>query len=174
MAFKVYRCIIWRRGIKEGVKNELLVSLKQGVLSMDFNKIENNLIELLSKNDNNIIAVEGATGTGKTILVNKLQKSFKDQITVLTSEKFIKTIIDALKLKTNPIKTFESINDDIIVIEDIDYGLAGKRVTRQLIAQMLSKLLKYHKIVITGIELENRIPDIIKNNEKHLIFLRLE
>ena len=141
---------------------------------MNFETVENELLSLIEKKNNAIIAIEGKSGAGKTKIIKTVQRIYSNKITVWTSEKFISIIIEAIKSGTDPVELFETAKNDIIAIEDIDFGLTGRRIMQNIISQIFQSLVMHGKIIITGTELCQRIPDVIKNNEPDLIFLNLE
>ena len=141
---------------------------------MNFDNLESKLLSLLKEKENTIIAIDGKSGVGKTRIIKNLKNIYGSNMIVCTSEKFVSIIVNALKSETNPISVFKTMEESILVIEDIDCGLIGKQITQRRIAHILQNLLEDYKIIITGIELNKRIPDVINNIEKHLIFLELE
>ena len=141
---------------------------------MNFDNFENKLLSLLTEKENAVIAIDGKSGVGKTRIIKKLKKIYGSDMAVWTSEKFVSIIINALKSEINPISAFKTMGESILVIEDIDCGLIGKQITQRSISRIFRNLLEDYKIIITGIELNKRIPDVINNIEKHLIFLELE
>ena len=141
---------------------------------MNFDNFENKLLSLLTEKENAVIAIDGKSGVGKTRIIKKLKKIYGSDMAVWTSEKFVSIIINALKSEINPISAFKTMGESILVIEDIDCGLIGKQITQRSISHIFRNLLEDYKIIITGIELNKRIPGVINNIEKHLIFLELE
>ena len=141
---------------------------------MDFENLKNRLLMLLGKKENVVIAIEGKSGIGKTKIIKELKSVYGSNMTVLTSEKFISIIIMALKSDINPSTAFSTIETSIMVIEDMDFGLKGKQIMQKSISYILKDMLNHHKIIITGIELNERIPDLMKNIDKCLCLMELE
>ena len=140
---------------------------------MNFEETKRKVLELLSGKDNRIIAIDGVSGAGKTRLVKELQNTYKDKMLIYSVETFVAVIIDKLKKQADPVDAFTIIKNPILVIEDIDYGLLGKHGIQKAIAHIFEKLLKRQKIIVTGFDLKERIPDILNYNMDCLTFINL-
>lgn len=139
----------------------------------------NLLIENILDYENGVFVFDGPTASGKTSLLNLILER-KSYVRKFSDEQFVEIILKEFKEG----RSAECIIDNvtrflneykIIAVEEIDM-LWGRPYTLEVIAEIINKVSKNHLVIFTGISIEERVPELIKNlgGAKFVYFKRKE
>lgn len=119
----------------------------------------------LDQKANGIAILSGPSGCGKTMLLLEFRCATKKPIFIYSCEQIADSILSMAKagrldegvpvFKNHPLNT-------MLVIEDFDYYFRGRPDTRQLVYRNLRQLAKNCCIILSGIDLELKMPDLLE------------
>ena len=106
----------------------------------------------------NIFWISGRCGCGKTALADSIIKEFKGKnkkTRKLDGKDFVDLLVKSIKIQ-NPIENFVSLfrEYDLLVLDDIDYGLLGKPATQKAIKGAIQKITDNNKTKVILISQE--------------------
>ena len=124
---------------------------------------KSDLIAKLDQKKNGVAILSGPSSCGKSMLLYTLRCATKTPMLIYTCEQIadsILTLAHAGKLadgvpvfKNHPLNT-------IMAIEDVDYYFSGRQDSRHLVYRNLIHLAESCLVVLTGIDLEIKMPDL--------------
>ena len=139
----------------------------------------NLLIENIISYENGVFVFDGPTASGKTSLLNLILEK-KNSVRKFSDEQFVEIILEEFKEGRSAECIIGNVtmflNEyEIIAVEEIDM-LWGRPYTLEVIAEIINKVSKNHLVIFTGISIEERVPELIKNLEsaKFVYFKREE
>ena len=126
-----------------------------------------------------IVWISGRCGYGKTAFADSIIKEFEEEdkrILKLDGKDFIDSLVQNIKIR-NPIENFVSrFQDyDLLVLDDIDYGLLGKRATQKELKNVIQTITGNNKTKVILIS-KNRARKIrkLKFNSNCCKYIRLK
>lgn len=121
------------------------------------------LIAELDQKKNGIAILSGPSSCGKSMLLYTLRCATKTPMLIYTCEQIADSILavaHAGKLSDGvPVFKNHPLNT-IIAIEDVDYYFSGRQDSRHLVYRNLIHLAESCLIILTGIDLEIKMPDL--------------
>lgn len=124
---------------------------------------KSDLIAELDQKKNGVVILSGPSGCGKSMLLYTLRCATKTSTNIYTCEQIadsILTVAHAGKLADGvPVLKDHPVNT-IMAIEDIDIYFAGRLDTRKLLYRNLLHLAGSCLVILTGIDLEIKMPDL--------------
>lgn len=121
----------------------------------------NELCNYLIETESRIIVVSGPSNSGKTSIINKLKskKTVNSVPYTFVTEYICRGIFE----KPISREEFEAkTSGDFFCVEDVDF-LLGKSVTQEVMGEMMREISKGCKVIITGIELRKKVPELLGN-----------
>lgn len=118
----------------------------------------------------NILLLDGPTGCGKTSLLKKMATSEMRTIKIYSIEDFREFLVE--RIRRSPYRLTELPGNDIIAIEDVDFLGCTDSIQIEA-AFLIERSLKKHPIILTGIQLYNRLPDMIQYFLRSKNYIRL-
>ena len=109
---------------------------------------ENEVISRIGGMDKGLVVLDGPSGCGKSSLVRKLDVH---DTTVNRHD-----VEEAVKTQ---------FQKKIVCLEDVDYELKGKPETTALVRRVIGKVSEEHVVILTGIGIKERIPDLLGGME---------
>ena len=106
----------------------------------------------MEEKNKKIIWISGRCGYGKTEFVNSIIEEFEGRnkrTLKLEGKDFIDFLVEDIKIR-NPIENFVSRfqNYDLLVLDDVDYYLLGKKATQKAIKETIQKITDNNKTKI--------------------------
>lgn len=130
------------------------------------------LIELLKNRDITYMAIiQGESGSGKTRLILRIANEF-EKVKKISEDDLTFMMVESFRAKKKESFADFLFQYKIIAIEDIDF-IKGKSATQEEYAKIINQLLKAGShVLITGIQLEWRVPILISEiSEGKLIWV---
>lgn len=122
---------------------------------------DDGLCDYLIETDSRIIVISGPSGSGKTSVIKNLKnKKAVNSVPYIYLVEYI-----CRGVRENPISDEdfeEKTHGDFFCVEDIDF-LRWKSVTQGVTGNLLRNISKECKVIITGIELRKRVPELLKS-----------
>ena len=110
------------------------------------------------------IVISGPTGCGKTRCLHRLKAEGYD-IEIISTEQLLDKIISAAR--SNEEDALLRLNlgpSEIVAVEDVDWGLPGRKNTLEVFQRMLLRKEEDGGVVIlTGIRLRDRFPALFES-----------
>ncbi len=122
---------------------------------------DDGLCDYLLETDSRIIVINGPSGSGKTSVIKKLKS--KKTVNSVPYNYLVEYICRGVL--ENPVSDEdfeEKTHGDFFCVEDVDF-LCWKSVTQGVTGRLLGDISKECKVIITGIQLKKRVPDLLKN-----------
>lgn len=121
-----------------------------------------------------IAILDGPSGCGKSVFLRQLVHTKKR---ILAEDEFCRHIIHHVEeVMAGKNQVFEGVAFDVelLCIEDLDL-LEGREQTQRLVAKILNAWAKCQSIIVTGIDLQCRTPELIQGLEgaKYYKIMRL-
>ena len=125
---------------------------------------ENEVISRIGGMYKGLVVLDGPSGCGKNSLVRKLDVH---DTTVISSEKMVNEIISLVREDIHDVEDAvkTQFQKKIVCLEDVDYELKGKPETTALVRRVIGKVLEEHVVILTGIGIKERIPDLLGGME---------
>lgn len=126
-----------------------------------------------------IIWISGRCGYGKTAFANSIIKKFEGEnkkTLKLEGKDFIDSLVENIKIR-NPIENFVSRfqNYDLLVLDDLDYILLGKRATQKELKNVIQMITDNNKTkVILITQKRARKVKKLKFHSSQCLYLRLK
>lgn len=114
--------------------------------------------------ESSITVLDGPSGCGKTHLLKLLEASGMRSVEKYSVEAVKELIME--KIYSSPHRRRNLAGGDIIAIEDIDFLSAAKSLQIEA-AILIEKASGEHAVIITGIQLNKRVPVMMKALERH-------
>ena len=133
-------------------------------ISSGENLSKDTLIETLIQRPSGIVVLSGPSNAGKTMLLSHLRCRAKTPMMIYSYQDAVDSIVAQAKAHRwdEGIPFFDNHPAGaILAIEDIDF-LRGKEVTRHTLYEQVKQLSKQSLIILTGIDLEERMDDMFQ------------
>lgn len=141
-------------------------------LHTDSTYTKEELLYFLEREEHGIVILEGYSGCGKTSLLKELQKQCSKKVFLTPYESFLQDSLFSVRTSTSE-KSYRScfIPDDCIyAIEDIDF-LHGRFHAQTYLGSVLNERANHSLIILTGIRINNRIPELYRSLSNPQVFL---
>lgn len=128
------------------------------------------LLEILEKQGRGLVFLSGPSNCGKTQLIKALEKR-RGETVVLTGEQLIGELAQQLRTAGQPKLTPPACS--CLCIEDLDwYG--GREQTEYVLAELLSGWAQKQLVIVTGIQLRNRMGYLFSRLEEFAYYEKNE
>lgn len=118
------------------------------------------VVSNLADTDRGIVVLDGPSGCGKTTIIKTLQstgaKIVSGEFASEVVRDFEKNIEDPVKIALRYLEGY-----DTVCLEDVDLHLKGRPATTSFIKQAITTLSSKCLVVLTGIDLLYRVPDLM-------------
>lgn len=119
------------------------------------------LVTILTRAENGLVILDMESGVRDTAIIFELKKQSGLLVEIVSYRDMIDKIL-ALSNNTNIDEEIPNVGEfdcDILIIRDIDY-LRGKPITQMIIWQNVKRLSEKALVVLTGMNIKERIPNI--------------
>ena len=133
------------------------------------NLSQNEVVQRLLDMERGVAFLSAPSGGGKTAILHKLQK-LRPGCKVISSETFIMGVVEDI-LKKGTVEPVPQEQDLVLCIEDLDW-YKGREATQQALALWFAQLRESGVVIVTGIDLENRLPALFRELKADYGFVR--
>lgn len=132
------------------------------ILSSEEKLTTDELYQYLLESKSRIFILSGESGCGKTSIIRRL-KAESGRTVCSVNYLFITNYI-CRQRADEPVSQEEfddKISSDFFCVEDVDF-LAGMVTMQEVFGELMKKISTERKIIITGIELRRRVPELLE------------
>ena len=108
--------------------------------------------------------IDGPTGCGKTFFLKHMKS---DDLCISPFCVILEGLSEHVKCEESIEKYYAELEQrfscKVLGLEDIDYSLAGKELTQNVIADLLNRLSCSRKIILTGIGIDKRCDNLLSS-----------